>query len=62
MVGSSDGEPDRLLITAVEDQTVKDQEVVRKAAVAFDLVRGDALTRDASRDLILKVAEDKWNA
>ena len=27
---------------AVEDQTIKDQEVARQAAVAFDLVRGDA--------------------
>ena len=31
-----------------------------KAAVAFDRVRGDALPRDASRDLILKVADEKW--
>jgi DNA-binding XRE family transcriptional regulator len=61
MVGSVDGEPDLLLIEAVEDQTIKDAEVVRKAAVTFDLVRGDALPRQASQDLILKVAEEKWN-
>jgi DNA-binding XRE family transcriptional regulator len=61
MVGSVDGEPDLLLVEAVEDQTIKDAEVVRKAAVAFDLVRGDALPRQASQDLILKVAEGKWN-
>ncbi len=61
MVGSLDGEPDLLLIEAVEDQTLRDAEVVRKAAVAFDLVRGDALPRRASQDLILKVAEEKWN-
>ncbi len=61
MVGSLDGEPDLLLIEAIEDQTIRDPEVVRKAAVAFDLVRGDALPRGASQDLILKVAEDKWN-
>jgi hypothetical protein len=61
MIGSTDGEPDLLLVEAVEDQTIKDQEVVRKAAVAFDLVRGDALPRGASQDLILKVAEEKWN-
>jgi len=49
------------LIEAIEDQTIRDPEVVRKAAVAFDLVRGDALPRGASQDLILKVAEDRWN-
>ena len=61
MVGSIDGEPDLLLIEGIEDQTIKDQEVVRKAAVAFDLVRGDALPRSSSQDLILKVAEGKWS-
>ena len=35
--------------------------VVRKAAIEFDLVRSDALARNASRDLILKVAEERWN-
>jgi transcriptional regulator with XRE-family HTH domain len=62
LIGSLDGDPDLLLVEAIEDQTIRDQDVVRKAAVAFDLVRGDALTRDASRDLILKVAEEQWNA
>jgi len=61
MIGSVDSEPDLLLVEAVEDQTIKDHEVVSKAAVAFDLVRGDALPRSASQDLILKVAEGKWN-
>jgi hypothetical protein len=50
-----------VLIEAIEDQTIRDPDVVRKAAVAFDLVRGDALPRGASQDMILKVAEDKWN-
>jgi DNA-binding XRE family transcriptional regulator len=61
LIGSTDGEPDLLLVEAIEDQTIKDPEVVRKAAVAFDLVRGDALPRGSSQDLILKVAEGKWN-
>ena len=61
LIGSMDGEPDLLLIEAIEDQTIRDPEVVRKAAVAFDLVRGDALPRGASQALILKVAEDRWN-
>jgi len=61
MIGSVDGEPDVLLFEAVEDQTIKDAEVIRKAAVAFDLVRGDTLSRSASQDLILKVANEQWN-
>ena len=61
MIGSLDGERDVLLIEAVEDQTIKDPEVIRKAAVAFDLVRGDTLSRAASQELILKVAEEQWN-
>jgi DNA-binding XRE family transcriptional regulator len=61
LIGSTDSEPDLLLIEAIEDETIRDQEVVRKAAVAFDLVRGDALPRGSSQDLILKVAEEKWN-
>ena len=61
MIGSVDGEPDVALFEAVEDQTIKDAEVIRKAAVAFDLVRGDTLSRSASQDLILKVANEQWN-
>jgi len=61
LIGSADGEPDLLLVEAIEDQTIRDPEVVRKAAVVFDLVRGDALPRGSSQDLILKVAEGKWN-
>jgi hypothetical protein len=47
---------------AVEGMTIERSALVRKAAVAFDLVRSDALTRNDSRDLILKVAEERWNA
>ena len=61
LIGSADGEPDLLLVEAIEDQTLRDPEVVRKPAVEFDLVRGDALPRGSSQDLILKVAEGKWN-
>ncbi len=62
MIGSVDGEPDLLLIEAVEDQTIKDHEVVGEHTVAFDLIRGDALPRRASQELILRIAEGKWNA
>jgi DNA-binding XRE family transcriptional regulator len=61
MIGSVEGEPDVLLFEAIEDQTIKDAEVIRKTAVAFDLVRGDTLSRSASQDLILKVANEQWN-
>jgi transcriptional regulator with XRE-family HTH domain len=57
MIGSLDDEPDLLLIEAVEDQTIREPDVIRKAAVAFDLIRGDALSRGASQDLILNVAK-----
>ena len=62
LIGSTDSDPDLLLVEAIEDQTIRDPEVVRKAAVAFDLVRGDALPRGSSQGLILKVAESTWNA
>ena len=41
----------------VEDQTTENRSLVRKHKVAFNRVRGDALSRDASRDLILEAAE-----
>lgn len=55
----SDGAPDTLRMEGVEDQTTQKRSLVRKAAVAFNRVRSDALPRDASRDLILKAAE-RW--
>ncbi len=59
-IASADGMPETLRTEAVEDQTTEKRSLVRKAAVAFDRVRGDALPRDASRELIMRVAEDKW--
>jgi hypothetical protein len=61
-IASADGMPDTLRMEGVEDQTIEKRSLVRKAAVAFNRVRGDALPRDASRDLILKVAEERWKA
>ena len=45
---------------AVEGQTTERRSLVRKAAVAFDRVRGDALSRGQSRDLILRLADELW--
>lgn len=59
-IAAADGMPETLRMEGVEDQTVEKRSLVRKATVAFDRVRGDALPRDASRDLILKVADEKW--
>ncbi len=59
-IATADGMPETLRTEAVEDQSTERRSLVRKAAVAFDRVRGDALPRDASRELILKVAEERW--
>jgi transcriptional regulator with XRE-family HTH domain len=61
-IAAADGMPETLRMEGVEDQTMEKRSLVRKAAVAFDRVRGDALPRDASRDLVVKVADEKWKA
>ena len=50
-IASVRGRPDLLYMDAVEGVTIERSALVRKAAVAFDLVRSDALTRNDSRDL-----------
>lgn len=59
-IAAADLMPETLRMEGVEDQTTEKRSIVRKAAVAFDRVRGDALPRDASRDLVLKVADERW--
>lgn len=46
--------------TAVEGQSIERPALVAKAALAFDRLRAEALPRGASRDLIRKVAEERW--
>jgi transcriptional regulator with XRE-family HTH domain len=58
-IASADGSPDTLRTDGVEDQTTETRSLVRKHKVAFNRVRGDALSRDASRVLILEAAE-QW--
>jgi hypothetical protein len=48
------------LETAAEGQTVEESSVVAKVALTFDTLRSEALPRGASRDLITKVAEERW--
>jgi transcriptional regulator with XRE-family HTH domain len=59
-IASVDDMPGTLRMEGVEDQTTDRRSLVRKAAVAFDRLRGDALPRSASRDLILRVADERW--
>src|SRR5215470_2549531 len=61
-IATADGMPETLRMDSVQEQTTEKRSAVRKAAVTFDRVRGDALPRDASRDLILKVADERWKS
>jgi hypothetical protein len=47
--------------SGVAHHTTESRSLVRAAAVAFDRVRQHGLSHAQSRDLILKVAEEKWN-
>jgi transcriptional regulator with XRE-family HTH domain len=59
-IASADGAPDMLRMDGVEDQTTENRSLVRKHRVAFNRVRGDSLSRDASRELILGTAAEQW--
>jgi transcriptional regulator with XRE-family HTH domain len=59
-IASGNGTPDVLHMDAVEGMTTERHALVRKAEIAFEGVRGDALPRGASRDLIMKVADEVW--
>jgi DNA-binding XRE family transcriptional regulator len=43
-----------------EGQTTKDPATVAKLVLVFDTLRSEALSRGASRDRVMKVAEEKW--
>jgi hypothetical protein len=58
-VASSDGAPNMLRMEGVEDQSSERRALIRRATVAWNRVRGDALPREASRTLIREVAE-QW--
>ena len=60
-IADFDGKPSILYVeTAVEGFTIERPARVRKAALRFDRLRAEALPRGASRDLIMKVAEERW--
>jgi transcriptional regulator with XRE-family HTH domain len=48
------------LESAADGQTVEDTDRVAQIVACFDALRGDTLTVAASRELILKVAEERW--
>jgi hypothetical protein len=48
------------LESPADGQTVEEPAVVAKVAPAFDTLRAKALPRRASRDLIMKVADEQW--
>jgi|HubBroStandDraft_5_1064220.scaffolds.fasta_scaffold155577_1 transcriptional regulator with XRE-family HTH domain len=59
-LASGDGTPDVLYMDAVEGQTAEKRSLVRQAGVAFERVRGNALSRGQSRDLVLRLADELW--
>jgi transcriptional regulator with XRE-family HTH domain len=61
-IASGNGEPDLVYMDAIKGQTTDSRELVHQAAVTFDRVRGDALPRGQSRDLILRLADELWKA
>ena len=60
-LASSDGMPDVLHTDAVpEGHTTESRAQVRKAAIVFERIRGYALPRAESHELIMKVANERW--
>jgi transcriptional regulator with XRE-family HTH domain len=61
-LASVDGTADVLHTDAVpEGHTTESRSLVRAAAVAFERIRQHAMPHAQSRELVLKVAEEKWN-
>ena len=55
-----DAPPVAFLATAGDGQTIEEPSMVAKVAFSFDRLRTEALPRKASRDLISKIAEERW--
>ena len=61
VAGFGEAAPSMLYVeTAVEGQTIEKTSLVNRAGSAFDRVRAEALPHKSSRDLIEKVAEERW--
>jgi transcriptional regulator with XRE-family HTH domain len=60
-LASVDGAPEALHTDAVpEGHTTESRSLVRKAAVVFERIRGHAMPRAQSRDLLMEVANKRW--
>jgi len=61
IIADLDGSPGMVYLeTAAEGQIADSPAIVAHVAFRFDSLRSEALPRAASRDLIMKVAEDIW--
>jgi hypothetical protein len=60
-IGSGEAIPDTLLMLAVEDQTVEDTALTRKAVALFEEIRGYALSVADSRAVIVEAIEE-WKS
>jgi DNA-binding XRE family transcriptional regulator len=61
VIADLDGSPGMVYLeTAAEGQIADSPAIVAHAMLRFDALRSEALPRAASRDLIMKVAEDRW--
>ena len=61
-LATASGTPEVLLVGAlIEDQVTAEPPLVRKASATFDAVRGDALNRTDSRNMMTEALENLWN-
>jgi transcriptional regulator with XRE-family HTH domain len=60
-IASREGAADTLLMRAVEDQTVQDRTLTRKALILFEKIRGHALNVGDSRAVIME-ARRHWES
>ena len=61
IIATVEGGPDTLYAeNAVEGLTIEKPALVSRAALTFDRLRADSLPRGASRDLIARVANERW--
>ncbi|HLJ99632.1 MAG TPA: helix-turn-helix transcriptional regulator [Streptosporangiaceae bacterium] len=62
IAGMGDNNPGTVYLeTPDEGQTTKNPAAVAKVTTTFDTLRSEALPRRASRDLVMKVAEERWH-
>jgi transcriptional regulator with XRE-family HTH domain len=61
-IADHDGEPTVVhLDSFTAAQTTRDPDIISKVREMTDMLRSDALPRDLSRELIMKVAEEQWS-